>query len=141
LAYLKDKINVYDDKGTHTERLLKMAVVDFDCRMENMECLNTMSALFNSIPKSYFRDPNNQPNPYLHRKKNLSIFFIPFMSFFSRVLPNHRALAYKYHIENTYNISDWFDLGTFYTRTNNLEERNYAIDALANTRLNFIFDL
>lgn len=74
MAYLKDKINVYDDKGTHPERLLKMAVVDFDCRMENMECLNTMSALFNSIPKSYFRDPNTQPNPYLYRKKNLSIF-------------------------------------------------------------------
>jgi len=56
-------------------------------------------------------------------------------------LPNHRALAYKYHIENTYNITDWFDLANFYTKTNNLEERNYAIDALANTRLNFIFDL
>ena len=66
LSYLKDKINVYDDKGTPTERLLKMAIVDFDCRMENIECLNTMTTLFNSIPKSYFADPNTQSNPYFY---------------------------------------------------------------------------
>jgi len=65
MSYVKDKINVYDDKGTFIERVLKMAIIDFDCRMENIECLNTMTTLFNSIPKSYFTDPNTQTNPYI----------------------------------------------------------------------------
>lgn len=55
--------------------------------------------------------------------------------------PNLRALAYKYHLQNTYDFNDWFDLYTFFAITNDEREKEYTLDALANTRLTWLFDL
>ena len=38
---VRDNLNLWDDKGTHTQRLLKRSLIDFLCRIQNAECLRT----------------------------------------------------------------------------------------------------
>ena len=63
------------------------------------------------------------------------------LSNLSRLTSNLRALTYKYHLQNTYDINDWFEIYTFYSVTNDEREKEYALEALANTRWTFLFDL
>lgn len=44
-------------------------------------------------------------------------------------------------MENTYEYFDWFNLYNFYELTNNVREREYTLEALGNTRLNWLQDL
>lgn len=68
-------------------------------------------------------------------------FEIDFLLFVFRLTSNLRALTYKYHLQNTYDINDWFEIYTFYSVTNDEREKEYALEALANTRWTFLFDL
>ena len=55
--------------------------------------------------------------------------------------PNYRPAVYKYHLQNSYEFLDWQRLYDFYEISNNIREDEYVIDALANTRLNWLLDL
>lgn len=111
--------DIYTDSPDHTEELLKLEFVDTLGRLQNVDALNNFTDLFKKIDPEYFIDPD-------HTGITLS--------------SNLRALVYKYHLQNTYDFTDWFTVYTFYGITNDLREKEYAIDALANTRLTWLFD-
>lgn len=111
--------DVWADSTSHNEELLKMQLAELQCRLLDAGCLTKTTQLFKSIPPTYFIDPTNVPNP---------------------LSTNLRAIVYKYHLQNTNNFNDWYDLYDFYVITNDLREKEYAIEALSNTRLNFLLD-
>ena len=43
-------------------------------------------------------------------------------------------------MQNTYNYLEWLRLTEFYEISNDVREREYTIEALANTRLTFLLD-
>lgn len=97
-----------------------MQIAELQCRLLDADCLNKATELFNSIPDIYFIDPISNQNP---------------------LSTNIRAIVYKYHLQNTNNFNDWYDIYDFYAVANDLREKEYAIEALSNSRLNFILDL
>jgi hypothetical protein len=56
---LKEKIDISNDQGTDSERLLKANIVEFLCRLQESSCLKYSSVRFNSIPVQHFQDPEN----------------------------------------------------------------------------------
>ncbi|CAF0936439.1 unnamed protein product [Brachionus calyciflorus] len=115
-------LDLWDDSGDAQTRLLKADLVEFQCRMQSAQCLNKATELFETISDDYFVSPNSG-------------------EFNNPVPPNYRPVVYKYHMQNTYDIFDWVRMYEFYEETNNVREREYAIEALGNTRLSFLFDL
>jgi hypothetical protein len=114
--------DIWADSPDHNEELLKMAFAENLCRYQDVFCLNKATELFQTIPPLYFIDPSNPGNV-------------------NPLTTNLRAIVYKYHLQNTYNFNDWFEIYDFYGITNDLAEREYAAEALCNTRLSWIFDL
>ena len=55
---VRDNLNLWDDKGTHTQRLLKRSLIDFLCRIQNAECLRTSTKYYEQISSDYFLNPN-----------------------------------------------------------------------------------
>lgn len=115
-------LNIWDDSGSHQIRLLKADLVEFQCRMQAESCLNKATELYETIPQDYFFAPS------VYESQN-------------KIPGNYRPVVYKYHLQNTYNLFDWIQVFGFAELTNNAREREYAFDALGNTRLSFLFDL
>lgn len=44
-------------------------------------------------------------------------------------------------MQNSDDIQEWFDLYTFFEVTNEAREKEYTLEALANTRQTFLYDL
>ena len=102
--------------------MLKTALVDFLCRIQDEQCLLKATEQFQTIPANYFVSPNDP------RYNNT-------------VSPNYRPYVFKYHIQNTYEFLEWIRLFDFYEITGDSREKEYTLDALANTRLTFLLDL
>ena len=51
-------LDIWDDLGTHTDKLLKSSLVNFLCRLQNSDCLTKSSELFAKIDQTYFSNPN-----------------------------------------------------------------------------------
>jgi len=59
---LVEKINIWDDTGSHQQRLLKTSVIDFLCRMQDARCLTNATRVFERINQDYFTNPNGVNN-------------------------------------------------------------------------------
>jgi hypothetical protein len=59
---LGKRIDLTTDTGSHLERLLKVDVIDFQCRLQDTACLKYANERFSSIPDEYFTS-QNQTNP------------------------------------------------------------------------------
>lgn len=44
-------------------------------------------------------------------------------------------------MQNTYDLNEWFDLYGFFFVTNEAREKEYTLEAIANTRQTFLYDL
>ncbi len=55
--------------------------------------------------------------------------------------PNLRSLVYKYHVQNTYDYVDAFKLYQVYQTTIDPQEKSNLLNALAQTRSTWVFDL
>ena len=53
---------------------------------------------------------------------------------------NLRSLIYKYHIQNTLEYTDNFDIFTIYELTNDPQEKSDVLNAVAQTRLEWLLD-
>ena len=115
----QDQESLWNDMGTHTERLLKTTIIDLECRLQDLECLTRASAEFEKIPSQYFQDPDNVANP---------------------IGTNLRPIVYKYHIQNTYDFDDWYKMEELYTTTSDPQERAASSLALTFTRQPWIID-
>jgi hypothetical protein len=78
---------------------------------------------------------------------NQSKFFFVFFSqtdnsclIFS-VPANIRASVFKYHIQNTYNYNDWFDLYESYELSGDPQEKNNALIGLTASRSTWLLNL
>ena len=56
---ISEAIDIWDDSGDHTTRLLKSLLIEFLCRMQDFRCLDKASAYFYSIPPEYFDLPTD----------------------------------------------------------------------------------
>jgi hypothetical protein len=102
--------------------MLKSLLVDFLCRIQDEQCLTKSTQLFRTIPPEYFLSPNDP------RYNNT-------------VSPNYRPYVLKYHMQNTEDYLEIQRLFEFYEITDDSREKEYVLDALANTRLSFYLDL
>ena len=102
--------------------MLKAALVDFLCRIQDEQCLTKSTQLFRKIPPEYFISPNDP------RYNNT-------------VSPNFRPYVFKYHMQNTEDYLEVVRLFEFYEVTSDSREKEYVLDALANSRLSFFLDL
>ena len=102
--------------------MLKSALVDFLCKIQDEKCLVKSTELFRTIPKEYFSSPNDP------RYNNT-------------VSANYRPYVFKYHIQNSNEFLEFLRLFDFYEITSDSREKEYTLDALANTRLTFLIDL
>ena len=75
----------------------------------------------------------------INLKNNLKKFNINAISLFS-IPPNIRGSVYKYSIQNSNDYQDWFNLSGVYDLTVDPQERTLVLDAIAQTRLNWILD-
>ncbi len=57
------------------------------------------------------------------------------------VSANIRGSVYKYHLQNTYNYNDWFDIYQVYELTNDPQEKSSALLSLTGTRSTWILNL
>ena len=87
--------------------------------MLNPECLEKSTEIVENIPPDYFEDPNNSP---------------------FKLVPNHRSFVYRYHIQNSIDYDDWDSMRSIYLNTEDVDESERALQALASTRLNWILD-
>ncbi len=55
--------------------------------------------------------------------------------------PNLRSLVYKYHVQNTYDYVDTLNLYEVYQSTIDPQEKSSLLNALAQTRSTWMFDL
>ena len=102
--------------------MLKSALVDFLCRIQDEKCLTKATQLFRTIPSEYFISPNDP-------------------RFNNTVSPNYRPYVLKYHTQNTEDYFEILRLFEFYEITDDSREKEYVLDALANSRLTFYLDL
>ncbi len=58
ISNLAERIDLMTDSGLHIERLLKVTVTDFQCRLQDKSCLKYANERFNSIPDDYFTSQN-----------------------------------------------------------------------------------
>lgn len=56
------------------------------------------------------------------------------------ISPNIRSSVYKYHIQNSNNYQDWYNLAGVYSLTVDPQERTLILDSVANTRIYWILD-
>ena len=101
--------------------MLKSALVDFLCRVQDEKCLEKSTELFRSITPEYFLSPNDP------RYNNT-------------VSPNYRPYVFKYHMQNTEDYFEVVRMYEFYEITSNSREKEYVLDALANSRVTFFLD-
>jgi hypothetical protein len=66
--------------------------------------------------------------------------FFSYFIFVVRLPPNIRATVYKYHLQNTYNYNDWFDVYQVYELSADAQEKNNALIGLAGSRLTWILN-
>ena len=59
IGKLREKIDISNDQGTDTERLLKANLIEFLCRLQESSCLKYSRERFNSIPTQHFTYPEN----------------------------------------------------------------------------------
>jgi hypothetical protein len=59
---ITNKLNLWVDSGTYTERLLRVSLLDFVCRMQDDSCLLNATKLYETIPNGYFTSPTNPNN-------------------------------------------------------------------------------
>ena len=111
-----------DKTGTHSDIILKAQLVDFLCRIQDEQCLTKATQLFRTIPPEYFISPDDP------RYNNT-------------VSPNYRPYVLKYHMQNTEDYFELQRLFEFYEITEDSREKEYVLDAVANTRLTFYLDL
>ena len=50
---LFSKLDIWNDQGSNTQRLLKANLIDFLCRMQNTECLLNATQIFKSLDSKY----------------------------------------------------------------------------------------
>ena len=55
----QDRNDIWDNTGTHAQILLKTALVEFLCRLQDEECLLKATELFQKIPHEYFSSPDD----------------------------------------------------------------------------------
>ena len=56
------RMNLWEDSGTHLERLLKISMINFMCRLQDESCLNNATDKFEKINSDYFLNPNEIQN-------------------------------------------------------------------------------
>ena len=88
--------------------------------MQDESCLKNATSQYEKINPDYFTNPSEVQNA---------------------VAPNLRGLALKYHLQNTYEFFDWFDVYEIYGVTVDPQERAQVLSAIANTRLLWIIDM
>ena len=88
--------------------------------MQDEYCLKNATSQFENINPDYFTNPTVVQN---------------------NVAPNLRGLVMKYHLQNTYDYTDWFTVSDLYTLTIDPQERAQILSAIANTRLLWIIDM
>ncbi|CAF0707260.1 unnamed protein product [Brachionus calyciflorus] len=115
-------IDIWENTGGHLLKLLKADLVDFQCRMQIESCLNKATEWFEQIPEGFFFFPDSFEN-------------------INPVPGNYRPAVFKYHLQNTYELFDWIEVFGLAEVTSSVRERDYALDALGNTRLAFLLDL
>lgn len=59
---LMKRMDIWQDTGSHEERLLKANIIEFLCRMQDEECLINASEAFETIDPEYFNNPNQIEN-------------------------------------------------------------------------------
>ncbi len=59
-----ERINAWDNSGTHVQLLLKTNLIDFLCRMQDEAYLRKASDYFNSLNPFYFIFPSQINNTY-----------------------------------------------------------------------------
>jgi hypothetical protein len=57
------------------------------------------------------------------------------------VAPNLRSLVYKYHVQNTYDYVDALKLYEVYQTSIDPQEKSSLLNAIAQTRSTWMFDL
>lgn len=55
-------MNLWDDSGSHSERLLKISMIDFLCRLQDENCLSNATKKYESINSDYFLNPTQVQN-------------------------------------------------------------------------------
>ncbi|CAF1001465.1 unnamed protein product, partial [Brachionus calyciflorus] len=68
-------------------------------------------------------------------------YFVNPTEVINSVSPNLRGLVLKYHLQNTYDYLDWFDVFDIYILSVDPQERAQVLSAIANTRLMWIVDI
>lgn len=138
-------MNLWGEDGEHTEKLLKATLIDFLCKLHDAECLEKVTEYYKEIPSDYFDNPNDFRNENEYALLNFRLLLFMFIKsicvFFLRVPLNFRGSVYKYHIQNTLDYNDWFNMNQLYLNTNDPFERAYAIASLSQTRLFWLLDL
>lgn len=56
---LSEKIDIWNDEGEHTVRLLKINMIEFLCRLQDGGCLKNATKNFQSVPIDYFNNPSD----------------------------------------------------------------------------------
>ncbi|RNA36671.1 endoplasmic reticulum aminopeptidase 2 isoform X2 [Brachionus plicatilis] len=113
-------LDIWDNSGDESIRNFKIDLIDLECRMQSEKCLNKATGYYEEISEDFFLSPSDH----------------------QLAIPNElRPLVFKYHSQNTYEINDWINIFEFYENTNNVREREYALEALGNTRQTFLLDL
>lgn len=120
-AKLRKNSNITSDTGSHSQRLLRIQIIEFLCRLHEASCLKYTDERFSSIPPEYFREPENS-------------------DYINSVSPNYRRIVYKYHIQNTFDYSDFFKVNDLYLSTNDPFERANSFVSLSSTRLSWAID-
>jgi hypothetical protein len=118
---LSDRIDLWTEGTEHIEKLFKTSVIEFRCRLQDLDCLKNMTNYFNQIPSEYFQDPNND---------NIT----------AGISADIRQSVYRYHIQNTNEFLDWFSLFSLYTSTYDPQEASFALSGLTYSRLFWVLE-
>lgn len=116
---LADKLDLWDDSGSHLEKRLKSIMIDFVCRMQDSKCLLNATQSFNNLSPDYFQDPNKENNS---------------------ISANVRLSTYRYHIQNSIDFNDWNNLFKVYINSTDPQEQSNVLSALSYSKSTWILN-
>jgi glutamyl aminopeptidase len=95
------------------QRLLRETIIDLACRLQDSECLNKVTKLWDSVETNILS--GNYDN--------------------SIIPPFVREIVFNYHIQNTYNLNDWKLLFLEYELNSDLNQQRKFLGSLTFSKL------
>ncbi|CAF0970213.1 unnamed protein product [Brachionus calyciflorus] len=118
LRNIENEVNLWETSGNHVEELFKQTVLEIACQLQDFDCLDKTTYLWDTY-KPYKVDPlfNNTMPAFMKR------------------------LVYNYHLQNAYTVDDWELVYTEYRTIEDLSEKEKFLESLSYTRLSWFLEI